>query len=307
MNNRSKRGIALLITLFFIISITAIIGIGLKQVNQASKEINKESFMIQTSVVLDDVMNLLKTSKEIDQIVKENSVDGLYMFLSSVGFIPFESAGLKVSIEITSARDKFNVNSLKDVNNTTINIDRVQALAQYVNRYEINTQYVNILLDVMGGIKEDMSYNSAIFNEKTDLFRDYIVSGEHLSEINHFYRKEYRENNLQNIDLENLFYFSKDILIKMDLNHIKAPTWEFILGCDPVRAEELALGGGSYLTEENLLLTPDEKLALGKFNVGYFEPYLDVKVEVLENDNSAKVRFEYDMIMKKGSNFVYEI
>lgn len=302
-----KRGIALLITLLFIIAITVAVGIGLKYVNEASHEISNENFMLQTAVILDDVLNLLKTNKELDQIVQDQSADSLYLFLSEAGFIPLESSGVKVMIEITSARSKFNINALKDNNASTLNIQRVNAMKEYMARYMVNEDYVTILLDLMGGVKEDLSYNSGIFNEKSNLFRDYIVSKEHLENVNTFYKKEFRDNNVDKLEIENLFYFSGDKNSSLDVNQATAEAWELLLGCDTIRGEELAANAGTYTTGEDLYLSSDETIAFGRFQTSYFEPYLDVKVEVLENNNSANIRFEYDMKNKKGSNFVYEI
>jgi len=41
--------------------------------------------------------------------------------------------------------------------------------------------------------------------------------------------------------------------------------------------------------------------------VSYFEPFLDVKIEVIKDDSMAKIHFEYNIKNKKGSNFSYEI
>lgn len=301
-----KRGIALLITVLFVMAITVAIGIGLKQVKEASWHVENENFMLQTSTILDDVLNILKTSKELDTIVQEKSVEGFFAFLSSVSFIPFENSGMKVSIKINSARAKFNPNSLIE-NNNTANIATTNALAQYMIFNNVRGEYVNILLDVMGGIKEDMSYNSAVFNEKPSLFREYITSSKHLNEVNNFYMQSYHDNSLKNIDFENLFYFTKDKSSKTDLNYATPQTWQMMLGCDAQRAEQLTLGGGTYADDKNLDLNDEEKQALSRFKTSYFEPYLDVTIEISQNSQDAKIKFEYDMSTKKGSNFVYEI
>ncbi|MFA6196190.1 MAG: hypothetical protein WC656_06075 [Sulfurimonas sp.] len=301
-----KRGIALLITVLFVMAITVAIGIGLKQVKEASWHVENENFMLQTSTTLEDVLNILKTSKELDMIVQEKSVEGFFAFLSSVSFIPFENSGMKVSIKINSARKKFNPNSLIE-NNNTANIATTNALTQYMLSNNIRAEYVNILLDTMGGIKEDMSYNSAIFNEKPSLFRDFITSSKHLNEVNDFYMQSYHDNSLKNINFENLFYFTKDKSSKIDLNYATSQTWQMMLGCDISRAEQLTLGGGGYTLLESLDLSEEEKKALSMFKTSYFEPYLDVSVEISQNSQNAKIEFEYDMSTKKGSNFVYEI
>ena len=312
MKVSKKRGIALLITTLFMMAIIFSLGISLKQVNEATTEVENENFMLQTSVILDDVLSILRTSEELDFITKDNSGDAFFIFLSEASFIPFESSGVKILIELKSARAKFNINSLNSAK-------RIDSLKLYLNNYMVNTTYVDMLLDNMKGFKEDMSYNSEIFYEKPYLFRDYIVSSEHLAEINDFYNKTYHDNSLNKkakkssnydeyiLDLDDLFYFRSNKNTKVDLNYATVSTWEMILGCSRQRAIELNTGGGSYNSLDTLMLDDEEKIELAKFKTSFFEPYLDVAVEVLQNNNSAIIRFEYDMKSKKGSNFVYEI
>ena len=305
----SKKGIALLITLLFIVAITLSVGIGLKQVKEASNHVQNENFMLQTSVILDDVLKLLQNSKELKEVAKNGSSEILYLFLSQSSFIPFQAAGVKISLEIFSARSKLNINCFRDINATNLNQpnEKLDAFKVYLNNYSVNIAYGDILMDLMGGIKEDMSYNSDIFYEKPYLFRDYVISYKHLLELNDFYMKSYHDNSLQNIEFEKLFSFAKNRENKIDLNYTSAHVWELMLGVDKLRAEELQLGSGFYTALEDLNLNDEEKLSLEKFNVSYFEPYLDVTIEILENESVAKIHFEYDIKNAKGSNFSYEI
>ena len=80
-----------------------------------------------------------------------------------------------------------------------------------------------------------------------------------------------------------------------------------MLGCDEFRAEILSASGGAYSTLDDLSLSAQEKVALSKFQTSFFEPYIDVKIEIMQNDSSANIRFEYDIKSKKGSNFVFEV
>jgi len=303
---KKRNAIALMITFFFIMAISVVLGLSLKYLNNATGEVQKENFTLQTSLILDDVLNILKTSADLDAIVKENSKDALYVFLAEASFIPFESNGVSIVIELKSARSMVNINTLVDVN-ATVYSDRRRSLEEYFINYNVNSEYINMLVDNMSKIKEDMSYNSAIFNEKPYLFRDYIASREHLKIINDFYSKSYNDNSLSKIDFENLFYFSTDREYVIDLNYINAEIWRLLIRCDELRAEELSIGSGSYEKLEDLGLNEAEELALKHFNVSFYEPYLDVNVKISEGSSTANIRFEYDMKTKQGSNFVYDI
>ena len=301
-----KKGIALLITLLFIISITFAIGLGLKQVKEATYSAKEESFLIQTSIILDDVMTLLKNTKEIDLILKEKSPEILDMFLSSASFIPFESSGIKMIIELSSARAKFNPNTMVELN-TTLNVEIENALKVYLNEYRINEDYVDLLKDCMSKVKQDMSYNTDIFNEKPYLFRDYITSLKHFNEINDFYVALSREEYIRKVDFTKLFYFSKDRNYKIDLNQATPEVWKLLLGCDDTRAKQLSDDAGSYEKIQDLLLSDGEKMQLAHFKTDFFQPILEVKVEIMQNNMNAKIDFEYNMKTKRGSNFNYEI
>ncbi len=292
-----KKAIALLITVLFIMAITISVGLGLKYVKNASNSVNSEQYMLQSSVVVNDVLKMLKNSAALDQI---NSADGLALFLEESSFIPFQSNGIKVLIEISSARAKINPNTLLDQ-------DRLNAFKSFLITNRVNPEYASMLSDVMSGIKEDMSYNTDIFTKKPYLFRDYIASQEHLLEINDAYIKKYHDNSLKNIDMQELFYISKDKNTTIDLKHATPLAWELMLGCDENRATLLSANGVAINSLDELALSDEEKKALQIFQTSFYEPYIDVKLEIIQKDVSVNIRFEYNIKLKKGSNFVFEV
>jgi len=302
-----KRGaIALLITLFFVIAITVSIGVGLKLVNKASSEVQSENFILQTSVIVDDILTILKKSEELDSIVANKSSSELFAFLSQARSMPINRDDIRVSLELKSARGRINPNILMS-SPIKVNSQTVNALKQYLSKYNVNGSYVDTMLDMMGGVKEDLSYNSEIFYDKSDLFRDYIVSRQHLSEVDDFYKKTYHDDSLKNINFENLFYFSSDKNSSIDLNYASGDVWELMLGCTKQRAQTIALGAGTWSSVEDISLKDDEKGILSKFNTSFFEPYIEVVLRIVQKNSNAKVRFEYDMRTKQGRNFSYDI
>jgi len=301
-----RKAIALMITLYFIMIMTVAVGIGLAQSSQATKEVEYHHFTLQTRVVLEDIISILQNSSELNLIVKEESIDSFKLLLSEAGIIQFESSGVNVVVRLSSARSKFNINSLLNVDDTK-NVYRINTLSSYLSNYGVNSEYVDILLDNMGKIKEDMSYNSGIFDERPYLFRDYIVSKSHLDVINNFYISTYSENSLNNVDFEKLFYFSKDRMMRIDLNYATVETWRLLLNCDEIRASQLTLGEGNYKSLVDLDLNDEEKIALNGFEISYFEPLLNVNIEINSGSHVANINFEYDIKSKKGRDFVYEI
>jgi len=61
---KKRNAIALMITFFFIMAISVVLGLSLKYLNNATGEVQKENFTLQTSLIIDDVLNILKTSAD---------------------------------------------------------------------------------------------------------------------------------------------------------------------------------------------------------------------------------------------------
>jgi hypothetical protein len=297
--HRSRKAIALLITVMFVMVITVAIGFGLKQVKDASDVLKNEAFMYESSIILEDVFKILESSTDLARVGDANSSTELFMLLSSASFIPFESQGISVIIKLSSARSKFPLTSLTKEN--------TQAFMEYLIRKNINVSYVDILLDAQGKIKEDKSYNSAIFEEEPSLFRDYIASESHLERINEFYTKTYNDNSLKNAHFENLFSYTQETNASIDLNFATAEVWELLLGAEPQRAVALRQNAGLYTDIESLFLSAEEEERLALFKTSFFEPFLLVTLEISDEKSSATITFEYDIKKKKGSQFVYEI
>jgi len=296
----SRNAIALLITLMFVMIITVAIGFTMKQLNDANKVVSNEKFTYQSAIIVEDILNILKKSPELKSVSDNNSSAELCDFLSASAFIPFESNGLEIVLQITSARSKFNPRELNSTNITDY-------MAQYMGNYMIASDYVSILKDNISGIKEDNSYNSAIFDEHPYLFRDYIASSEHLRVINEYYTKEYNDNSLKKIDFENLFYFTPKRVTKIDINYATPEVFELIAGVDKDNALLLSAGCGIYASLEDLGLNDAQKERVEKFKTSFFEPFLNIDIEIIKGTSSSKIHFEYDIKNQKGSNFVYEI
>ena len=300
MKSRARHGIALLITLMFVIVITVAIGYGLQQINDASRVVKEEKLIYQSGIIVEDILTILNNSQELQAAVENNSSADLYLFLSQASLIPFEHDEMEIILKIKSARGRFNP--------AMLSTDTISYLKEYLLRYNVNAEYVDILEDNIRGIKEDSSYNSAIFNEHPYLFRDYIASAKHLEIINDYYAKEYHDDALEHVDFDALFYYTDDSNITIDLNYATAEVWEFMLGCSKERAVVLSEAGGSYDSMESLDINDMEKERLkNDFKTSFFEPIVEIELDMRFDETYARVRFEYDIKKKKGSHFVYEI
>lgn len=305
MQNR-RSAVALLITAMFVILISIAIGYSLKQINEASKYVEHENNMYQNFIFVEDVLNILKNSKELQELANNEAPEELYTFLTTSGFLTFEHSGVRLVLHISSARDKFDINTMSQ--------EQEAYLYEYLSAYNVRGEFVDILKDASSGIKEDNYYNTVLFDKDPDLFRDYIASSKHLEKLIGFYENIYKEESIEDANLSNLFYFgannqnsSADQNISIDLNYATAQVWQLMLGVDQDTAQTLGSGENFYTSIDAMTLSEEQKKRLEKFNTSFFEPFLNIKIDIIKDNLISHVSFEYDIKNKKGYNFVYEI
>ena len=281
-----KRGIALLITLFFVMAITLSMGIGFKYIKDTKDSVSEEQFLLQTSALVDDIQNILKNSKQLKEI--KNSED-LSIFLAESSFIPLQYKNTQITLEFSSARGRLNINVLKDK-------QRLEIFKNYLLSKMVVVEFADILLDSMSGIKEDLSYRTDIFNDNPNLFRDYVASDEHLDKLLQIYKNKYHDKHIEDLKMEKLFFADKDTTTKVDLNFATSEVFQLMLGCSKERADELNTNAGSYKKLEDLHLNDDEKKMISKFKYSFYEPHLNIKLSTSQDNKHQSIEFRYDLI-----------
>ncbi len=297
-----RRAIALLITLMFVMVISVAIGYGLTQLKKASKIVQDEDILYKSTMVLSDILEILKTAPQINQLADANASDELYIFLQTAQSLPLDIANEKVVVSFKSANSKININMLNKNNEALFR--------NFFNRYMVGSSYIDIVKECMRNNQAKDEYNnsfSSLFDANPTLFRQYIASKEHLEKINTFYIAEYGDTNLKNIPFDELFCYSADQNQTIDLNYVSAVAWEMILDTSAERAEELFLGEGSYKSLDDLNLTPQEKVNISKFKTTFFAPYILVDIELIHKESISKIRFIYDIKLQRGYDFVFEV
>ena len=299
MTSSSRTGVALLITLFFIIAITAAIGVSLMNVKKSRESLHDARFLLQSAAVVEDVIALMN---EADKLGSVSDTDSLSIFLLTAGFIPLELKELLVKIEITSAMGRFNINSLNSSK------ELQQALLEYMARFNVQDAYymTDLIMDCSGGYKE--VYKTNIFDELPELYRDRIVSKRHFDEILDFYVLERHDNAVNAIPWDELIRFDDNNATAIDANYVTPVLWQFFIpGLQDERATELSSGGGSYYALADLGLSEDEQKEIAKYKLTFFQPVVRMDIEVMENNSSAHIVFDYDLSSKKGKHFEFGI
>jgi len=298
MRRCSKNAIALLITLFFLMAITISLGLGLKYINNARTDISKENFLLQTNVILDDVLTFLKNSPELKLIKNDKSGEAYDIFLAQSEFIPFEAAGVKLAISIKSARRKINLNKLLELN-AQIGQPEPKLLEQFrtfLSGYNVNPIYVELLKDSVSKYNINYYPTTDILDAKPDIYRQYVTSYDHLKEINEHYTNTYYENSLDQIDFEDLFYIANPSRAYcIDSYYVSSWAKHFLEGVDIDATDDFVVDANA--SEFSALYCKDQNS----------RRVVEVELEVLQGANTANINFEYNIEQSKGYNFSYEI
>ena len=295
----NRRGVALLITLFFIIAITAAVGVSLMNLKKSGEELHEARFLLQSGAVVEDVLALMK---ETDKLGAVSDAGTLSVFLFSAGFIPLELKELLVKIEITSAMGHVNINTL------AASAELQKALIEYMVRFNVqDASYLSdLLIDCMGGYKE--VYKTNIFDEMPELYRERIVSKRHFKKVIDFYVRERHDNAVNKLPWDELIRFDDSNITAVDANYVTPALWQmYIRDLQEERALELASGEGMYNSLDDIDLSPEEKTELEKFKLSFFQPTVRMDIEILENNSSAHIAFDYDLSSKKGKHFEFGI
>ena len=295
---QNKRpAIALLITLFFVISVTAAVGVSIIQLRLSAKQVREGKCLIQSSMVLDDLLKLLKTTPVLDQV---KDAESMQYFLQNASIIPVSLENLNVKINIDSAMGRFNINTLSYFKPFQ------EALSGYMVQYEISdvAYFQDLLIDCMSSKRSE--YRTDIFDAMPWLYRERIVSMAHLEQIIDYYVLNRHDNNIRKIPWEQLVRFSPSRDRKVDANYITPQLWQLLL---PEITEGIAidLASNEFLYEKDgdLSLADEELEKLEPFALSYYLPRTLIEVDVKRNDQNVHVAFEYDLKLKKGGNFDY--
>ncbi len=295
----NRRGVALLITLFFIIAITAAVGVSLMNLKKSGEELQETRFLLQTGSVIEDVLSLMS---QADKLGTVSDAESFNIFLLTAGFIPLELKELLVKIEITSAMGRININTLAKSKAFQ------DALAIYMTRFNVQdaTYMTDLLIDCMGGYKE--VYKTDIFDALPELYRERIVSKRHLDKILDFYIRERHDNAVTKVPWNALVRFDDNNVTAIDANYITPELWQMIIPTlESEAALELASNEVIYTKLDDIALSADDKKEIAKFKPSFYVPIVRMDLEILENNNSAHVAFDYDVTAKKGKHFEFGI
>lgn len=295
-----KKGVALLITLFFIMLITMSIGIGLKYINNSTKSIKENQSLVQDSILVGDILKILKTLPQLKDI---NSTEDFAQFLTESKTIPLQTKAIDIILHLSSARAKINPIVFKDKK-------ALESFKIFLQNKMVNTEYADMFYDLINGYKQDGIYTTDIFNDYPELYREGISSYAQLDMLADIYKQKYHENSIDKLDMKDIFYMTHDTKnYEIDANYLSSLGWQLILGCSEERANELLSDGYLYATKKDLkdALSKEERDLASHFKINVNKEIITIQMQINSNKQESNIKFEYNIKTNTGSNFVFKI
>jgi len=298
----SRPAIALIITLFFIMAMTLLVGISSGLSDSALKRVEKERFLIQANRISHDVVTIL------GQITKDlNGSDDLDMLIDLPVLLDDEVSGMHVEITFESASSRLNINSLVDENGT------IQK--EYYNLLEnvlINNQvldpslFLSLVADTIDSDIEERIVDSEIATLDPFYSNGEIIDMKHFNKIIQKYIEMRDDLAINQIPWSKLIStVGKDI----DINHVTPELFaEIFPNFAPDEVLEYTLGRkDTYNKMEDLEVDDITKEYLLKLGVSFYEPLVKCNVLLKVNEQTGIISFYYDLSGKNASEFNIEI
>lgn len=280
--------------------ITMSIGIGLKYINNATKSIKENQSLVQNTLLVDDILKILKRLPQLQDI---NSTEYLATLLRESPKISLQTKDIDIILHLSSARAKINPVVFKKTK-------ALESFKIFLQNNMVNTGYADIFFDLINGYKPDGLYATDIFNDYPELYREGISSPAQLDFLADVYKRKYHENSIDKLAMKDILYMSDSTTNEgVDANYLSSLGWQLILGCGEERANELLSDGFLYPTKKDLedALSKEEKKLIIPFKVGVYMKIMTVEMQINKNGQESSIKFEYNIKTKKGSNFVFKI
>jgi len=298
----SRPAIALIITLFFIMAMTLLVGISSGLSDRALKRVEKERFLIQANRISHDVVTML------GQITKDlNGSDDLDMLIDLPVLLDDEVSGMHVEITFESASSKLNINSLVDENGT------IQK--EYYNLLEnvlINNQvldpslFLSLVADTIDSDIEERIVDSEIATLDPFYSNGEIIDMKHFNKIIEQYILMRDDLAIKEIPWSKII---STVGAKIDVNHVTPELFgEIFPNFAPDEVLEYTIGRqDTYNSMEDLEVDDFTKEHLQKLGISFYEPLVKCSVLLKVNEQTGIISFYYDLSGKNASEFNIEI
>jgi hypothetical protein len=290
-----KKGVALLSTIMFIVAILGFVTLNTKLFKKATGNIDEIQFMIQSGIIVDDIIALFKKTPMLKKVKNSQS---LKMLLDLFIGIPFALEDYSVNIALSNTKNaKFNINNLDENSSAIIEDIFIQ------KELSAPIYLIDIIKDILKTVSDTTYYNTEWFDENPFAHHGNIINKEHLSKIIDFYKKKHYDTAV------NLAFF--DTILKyenngnsrtLDINAMSKEQWSlFVPNCGYFEEDYI-----ENITDLNNRCGVETGLILKKLGfTSFFIPVVEVKIDISKENQNAHIVFDYNTNNAKVSNFEF--
>ncbi len=303
-----RKGIALLITIGLVATITALLTVSTGILDNSFKRISNKLFFIQSNVFFKDFMTILNQSTN-----EVNSSDTLDIFLMiPISFAP-EQQEISFDVSFVSDASKVNINRMLS---TDANVTELEARHEPIPIKVVYESYLDHILSVYNVSDKILLLAMIADSVDSDLeervagseiaLRNPLFSQGNIYNLKHFkqvleaYVRETLDYSVFKIPWHDLIGFQNE---RVDFNHISK---EVLYHTAPELQDNIAL----YTTErievyDSLDTVPVEASTKENFEelgVTFYSPNVRGTMRVVSGDNTIEMAFSYNLKTKEVSH-----
>ncbi|GAB6075069.1 hypothetical protein [Nautilia lithotrophica] len=279
-----RKSIALLITMFFLLSIIFILNVILNKYEIYTNK-NHTTYIAQNSII---IRNTLKTLSKISDQVK-TSEDLKKLFTT----IPLSSnkGDFRIIYTIQPLFNKIDINAL--LNQNKINTFIENYIDNILNYYQVKDPvlFKDLLLDTIDSDDKEREAYSEIIIQNPFFQNGKIYNITHLEQIEHYYYKKTNDKNIFNIPWNELIFFGNGKKHIIECNLINKNVAQF-LGLTRNNADTCK----SLQTEENNETIKNLNIIAYDGNQSF---WIKTNITYFINQQKQNIKITYDLHNKK--------
>lgn len=288
-----KKGYALFITLFLLLSMSIILSQILSITDKNLQESHTTQNYTQLFLLTKDIIKILKNSPEFKDINDSEDFDNMLEMMSNIP-IGLDS-DKRVLVQIKAADTAININSLKNWNTTQKDI----FLTYLRNKGMLMPEFFyNMLFDVL----KTKSNLTDIKRDIPSLDMGMISTWREFEKIEYYYLKNTKDYSIFQIPWKKIISFESD---KVNANYLSSEEWYLLLAENSRTPffKDLYKGKTIIKSLSELPLSEEQITILRKFGLSSDDKRIKVSIKLpLKDKKDIISTFLYNITLKKVSN-----
>ena len=288
-----KKGYALFITLFLLLSMSIILSQILSVTDKSLQESHTTQRYTQLFLLTKDITEILKKSPEFKDINDSEDFENMLEMMSNIP-IGLDS-DKRVLVQIKAADTAININGLKNWDEAQKNI----FLTYLRNRGVLMPEFFyNMLLDIL----KSKSNLTDIKRDIPSLNTGAISTWREFEKVEYYYLKNTKDYSIFQIPWKKIINFEGD---KINVNYLSSEEWYLLLAEDSKTPffKDISMGKKIIKSLNELPLSEERIIKLRKFGLSSDDKRIKVSIKLpLKDKKDIISKFLYDITLKKVSN-----